>query len=428
MKICTVTIIGANGAMGTNISGIFASFGNVKVYMVARKEDDAKKAYERASVSVKAGAISKNLIPVSYDKLPECVAQSDLILESVAEDFDIKKSIYKLINPHIPANAIIASGTSGLSIEALAEQLDPDKRKRFFGVHFFNPPYNLTLCELIPSKYSDTQLSDDLKIYLKNTLFRNVVVVKDTAAFMGNRIGFMFINLAMQYAVRFKGEGGIDYMDSILGGFTGRAMKPLVTADFVGLDVHKAIVDNIYSHTNDYEHEAFLLPAFTQELISENKLGRKTGSGLYASKGQEVYDVATKAYRQKGKYQHPFAVSMIDLIRSGDYALAISSLVRNESQEARLCLELLVRYALYGIYESKTIGEDVHSADKVMASGFNWIPPLCVYNVLNRARKFDEIAYEIVPQEILRGLSLDELLTDIPESEYDYRPFFKAKG
>jgi 3-hydroxyacyl-CoA dehydrogenase len=77
---------------------------------------------------------------------------------------------------------------------------------------------------------------------------------------------------------------------------------------------------------------------------------------------------------------------------------------------------------------SKTIGEDVHSADKVMASGFNWIPPLCVYNVLNKAQKFEELAHETVPQEILSRLSFSELLDEIPESEYDYRPFFKAKG
>lgn len=70
--------------------------------------------------------------------------------------------------------------------------------------------------------------------------------VKDNPAFLGNRIGFQFINDAMQYADRFKDNGSIDYIDAILGSFTERSMAPLTTSDFVGLDVHKAIVDNIY--------------------------------------------------------------------------------------------------------------------------------------------------------------------------------------
>jgi 3-hydroxyacyl-CoA dehydrogenase len=65
---------------------------------------------------------------------------------------------------------------------------------------------------------------------------------------MGNRIGFQFINNAMQFAVKYKDKGGIDYIDAILSGFTGRSMPPLVTSDFVGLDVHKAIVDNVFQN------------------------------------------------------------------------------------------------------------------------------------------------------------------------------------
>ena len=75
--------------------------------------------------------------------------------------------------------------------------------------------------------------------------------MKDSPAFLGNRIGFQFINEALQYAEKYKFNGGIDYIDAILGPFTGRAMSPLVTANFVGLDVHKAIVDNLYENTRD---------------------------------------------------------------------------------------------------------------------------------------------------------------------------------
>ena len=435
LKINTVTVIGGNGTMGANISGIFASFGGAKVYMVVRNLDSARKAFETAVVSVKAESIGSNLIPVSYDELSECIKKSDLIIESVIEDICIKKSVYQKVNEYIPPNAIIATGTSGLSVDVLAEQLDEDKRKRFFGVHFFNPPYNMTLCEFIPSKYSDRQVALELKDYLRFNLLRNVVEVKNTAAFMGNRIGFMFINLALQFAEKYKYSGGIDYIDSIMGGFTGRAMPPLGTSDFVGLDVHKAIVDNIYNNINDYEHESFVIPEFVQSMINENHLGRKSGIGLYKlvyhgdnSKEVYVYDIETNMYRPKRKYSFPFAEHMIAYLRNGDYAKAFSSLISNKSPEARICVELLVRYVLYGIFTSKTIGEDIHSADKVMASGFNWIPPLCVYNVLNANGEFEKISKELLPPNILNNLKLDDVLSDLPLSNYDYRPFFKAKG
>ena len=69
---------------------------------------------------------------------------------------------------------------------------------RFFGIHMFNPPYTLNLCELTPTKYSDGRLKEELKEYLGGKLYRTVVEVKDSPAFLGNRIGFQFINEALQ--------------------------------------------------------------------------------------------------------------------------------------------------------------------------------------------------------------------------------------
>jgi 3-hydroxyacyl-CoA dehydrogenase len=145
----------------------------------------------------------------------------------------------------------------------------------------FNPPYQLTLCELTASPYSDMQMYQKLKAYLMNKLYRTVAESKDLPALLGNRIGFYFMNEALQYAERYQVNGGIDYIDTLLGPFTGRTMPPITTADFVGLDVHKAIVDNIYENTNDYVHERFVLPGYVQKLIDQKKLGRKTGEGLY---------------------------------------------------------------------------------------------------------------------------------------------------
>lgn len=88
MHINTVTVIGANGTMGRNISGIFASFGNCKVYMVCRTLEKAIAAKNKAALSVKAEAIEQNLIPCDYSSFEKLVSESDLVFDSIVEDME----------------------------------------------------------------------------------------------------------------------------------------------------------------------------------------------------------------------------------------------------------------------------------------------------------------------------------------------------
>ena len=434
MDIRTVTVIGANGTMGCNISGIFASFGEAKVYMVCRNIEDAKKAREKAKISVRAEAIGKNLIPRTYEDLEECLAESDLIFESVKEDIEIKKDVYNRIIKYIKPNTIIGTGTSGLSINELSECFDESLRPYFLGIHMYNPPYYMTLCEVIPSKYTDLKILKEVKEYLKSNLLRKVVEVKDEPAFMGNRIGFQFINEALQYAELYKDNGGIDYIDAILGPFTGRNMPPLMTSDFVGLDVHQAIVDNIYDNTMDYAHETFKMPDFALKLISEQKLGKKSGCGLYqtiinsdGTRTYKVYDISSNSYRSKENYIFPFAKQMINEFKIGNYKSAFKKLIENNSIEANICIQFMLKYVIYSISTAKSIGENIYSADDVMANGFNWVPPLAVVDAFGGVQNFIMIANKKLPKEFLSQIDITTLMQDVPQSKYDYRPFFKAK-
>ena len=90
MDIKTVTVIGVTGTMGANIAGIFASFGNAKVYCIGRDIEKVKKTIPRIVKSVKADAIAKNLIPADFSMLEKCVADSDLIFESRKEDINVE--------------------------------------------------------------------------------------------------------------------------------------------------------------------------------------------------------------------------------------------------------------------------------------------------------------------------------------------------
>ena len=431
MNIQTITVIGVTGIMGANVAGIFASFGDAKVYCVGRDIEKVKRTIPRIVKSVRADAIAKNLIPADFSMLEKCVAESDLIFESSKEDMQVKTEIAVMVGKAMKSHAVSGTGSSGLSINTIAECYPEELRSRFFGIHMFNPPYTLQLCELTPTRYSDVHLKEELKEYLKNKLHRTVVEVKDSPAFLGNRIGFQFINEALQYAEKFKDNGGIDYIDAILGAFTGRTMAPLITADFVGLDVHKAIVDNIYESTNDYAHDTFVFPKFVDKLVAEGQLGRKSGGGLYqlvrydnGLKRQTVLDISTGLYRDVISYVFPFADKMKRYIAEGDYRKAFERLVNNHSQEADICRHFLLNYIVYSLYATKEVGYMIEAADDVMAAGFNWCPPLAMYQALSIVADVPVLIRENLP-DVCEKVNIDELLAEVKPSKYDYRLYFK---
>lgn len=432
MKINTVTVIGVTGTMGANIAGIFASFGDARVYCVGRDIEKVKRTIPRIVKSVKADAIAENLVPADFDSLEACVAESDLVFESSKEELRVKEEIARRVAKALRPHAVSCTGTSGLSITDIASCYPENLRGHFFGVHMFNPPYNMSLCELTPTAYADPAMKAELKAYLEKVLYRTVVEVKDSPAFLGNRIGFQFINEALQFAERFRDNGGIDYIDAILGSFTGRSMAPLTTSDFVGLDVHKAIVDNIFENTGDYAHDTFVLPRFVEKLIGQKKLGRKSGGGLYqlvkydnGLKRQTVLDIDTGLYRDAIPYVFPFADKMKEYIAEGEYQKAFKQLVNNKSLEAEICRHFLLNYIIYSLYATKEVGYTIEAADDVMAAGFNWCPPLAMYQALSSVTDVPALIRENLP-DVCDKVDIDELFAEIKPSKYDYRLYFKS--
>lgn len=415
MKIKTVAVLGANGTMGRNIAAIFASFGKAKVFLATRSLDKSKFALEKAYQSVRCESIKERMVPVTYDDIQTFIPECDLIFESLKEDFDIKKDMYKRVIPFMKDDAILATGTSGLSINDLSVG------RELYGIHMFNPPYNLSLCELIGKE------NPKLEHYLANVLKRTVVKVKDSPSFLGNRIGFFFINKAMKLAEVNKDQGGIDYIDAIFGGFTGRSMSPLVTADFVGLDVHKSIVDYVYKNTMD---KAFICPGYLNALVDNGYLGKKSGKGLcYYDKDRKltfVYDIRDGKYRLKNEYNFYFSNRMIELIQTGDYEKAYQLLIDDECVEAVICKNLLLEYIVYSLKTSLEVSDSISSCDDAMATGFSWIPPIALMEVFGGKETVDTLVHKYLGTNLVN--TWDELYDMVPnKSKYDYRPFLKGR-
>lgn len=433
MKIKTISVLGANGSMGKNVSALFAAFGGAKVYMICRNGSDAEKAVRQAARSVKADSIIPQLIAADYSEMEKCIQASDLVFESVSENIEIKVSLLTMVAQYINDKAVLCTGTSGLSVTRLEERLPINVHGRLIGLHLFNPPYSMPLCEIIQTPKSAEGLVAQVGDWAKNILYRTVVYAKDTPAFLGNRIGFYCINMAMQYAERYKDSGGIEYIDAILGPFSGRTMAPLDTADFVGLDVHKAIVDNVYNHVHDYAHDVFKLPRYVESLITVGHKGRKSSAGLYRKTKidgvahVQVFDIGSNRYQELTHFCFPFKNDLIDGLRTGDYDRAFNGLLKNQSTEACLCVEFLLKYVLYALFAAREVNGSCHDADAVMAAGFNWAPPLAVIDALGGKNKVFQLMKERLPEELSKVPDFANLLFNAEPSRYDYRRFFRAK-
>ncbi|MBP6760420.1 MAG: 3-hydroxyacyl-CoA dehydrogenase family protein, partial [Thauera sp.] len=122
-------------------------------------------------------------------RLGEC----ELVIEAIAEKMEWKLDLYARVAPFLKPGAVFASNTSGLSITALAAGMPVERRSRFCGIHFFNPPRYMPLVELIPTADTDAAMLDALEAWLTTRLGKSIVRARDTPNFVANRVGVFSI-------------------------------------------------------------------------------------------------------------------------------------------------------------------------------------------------------------------------------------------
>ncbi len=223
----------------------------------------------------------------NYEDDLEQLRSCDLIIEAIAERMDWKHDLYKKVAPFIGPNAIFASNTSGLSINALAEGFDEELKARFCGVHFFNPPRYMHLVELIPTTSTKPEILDHLEAFLTSTLGKGVVRAKDTPNFIANRVGIFNILATMVEAEKY----GLTYdvVDDLTGAKLGRAKSGTFrTADVVGLDTMGHVIKTMQILKDDPFFPVYGVPATLQGLIDKGALGQKTGGGFYKKVGKDI--------------------------------------------------------------------------------------------------------------------------------------------
>ena len=307
MLVRRAAVLGA-GVMGAQIAAHLAN-ANVKAVLFelaaegkdksanARKAIEGLAKLEPSPLATKS--VVQQIVPANYDEHLGLLAECDLVIEAISERMDWKKSLFAKVGPHIAPHAIFATNTSGLSIGELSNALPAALRRRFCGIHFFNPPRYMRLVELVPTPDTDPAILDRLETFLTTTLGKGVIRAKDTPNFVANRVGVFSMLATMHHTAAFK--LGFDEVDALTGPAIGRAKSATYrTADVVGLDtlahVVKTMADTL---PGDPWAAYYKAPDWLAALVAKGALGQKTKAGIYTKKGKDilVLDVARQDYR-----------------------------------------------------------------------------------------------------------------------------------
>jgi 3-hydroxyacyl-CoA dehydrogenase len=395
-----VVVLGANGAMGAGSGEVFAAAG-IETVFLARTRDKAAEGRTRAEKMAKSTAIGRFIRVGSYDEdLARELPEADLIFEAVSEDLALKKVYFAQIDKLRRADSIVATVSSGLSIASMAATGSESFARHFLGIHFFNPPNVIVGCELIPHAGTDPAVTAFVDELLRKKLGRELTRTSDTPAFCGNRVGFKVLNECAQLAQ----VHGAAYIDGLLGPHTGRAMAPLATIDFVGWDVHQAIVDNVFAHTQDEAHEAFLLPRAMKEQIAQGVLGDKTpAKGGFFKKSEKLQLQIPELARQMKALHHV-----------GRYREAFDLFADAGGPDAELMRRVILGYVSYGLNRVGEVVERVADVDRIMGFGFNWAPPGALVDLIGARRtiKLLDEARLSVPRVVVDAAERNQRLFD----------------
>ncbi|MBV9217695.1 MAG: 3-hydroxyacyl-CoA dehydrogenase/enoyl-CoA hydratase family protein [Acidobacteria bacterium] len=399
MNIAKAAVLGA-GTMGAGIAAHLANAGIPTLLLdIAPNEltpDESSKGLTLDAPQVRNRIVnslfeaSKKLKPAAYmlagnarlidtgnfsddiAKLKDC----DLVIEAVVENLDIKHKIFAEVEKHRKPGAVIASNTSGIPIDSIAEPFSDEFKQQFLGVHFFNPPRYMKLVEIIPGKQTSGEVACQVAGFLDKRLGKGVVPAKDRPNFIANRIG----TFGMMVTVHEMLEQGFTptEIDQITGKAIGHAKSATFrTTDLVGLDVLVHVNKNLYPAVpDDEERDAFLVPDVIEKMLDKKLLGDKTGGGFF-KKSKDAdgnraileLDLETFEYKPQAKTKFPSleAAKAIE-----DLPKRINTLVWGDDRVGQFLWRTMSRTCRYAANRIPEIADTIVEIDNAIKWGFGW--------------------------------------------------------
>ncbi len=276
-----ISVIGA-GTMGNGIAHVFAQTGFAvtiidvnaaqleKALATIAKNLDRQVAKGTLTEEQKAATLANLTIQTD---VAIGVSQADLVVEAATENVDLKLKIFKQIDDAAPANCILATNTSSISITKIAAATK--RPAKVIGMHFMNPVPVMKLVEIINGYATDKEVTNTI-VELSKQLGKIPCIVNDYPGFIANRILMPMINEAI-YSL-FEGVAGVEEIDTVMKLGMAHPMGPLQLADFIGLDVCLSILRVL--------HDGFGNPKYAPcpllvNMVMAGKLGAKSGEGFY---------------------------------------------------------------------------------------------------------------------------------------------------
>jgi 3-hydroxybutyryl-CoA dehydrogenase len=323
-SIRSVAIIGM-GTMGIGIAEVIARHGFlVKAIDVDDHALDAARqrlevSTERAVTREKLTAVERNdlLDRVSFTtNIQECVA-TDVVIEAVPEDLELKRSILRQVDGLVSDHVIWCTNTSSLSVTEISTAVS--QPSRVVGLHFFNPAPVQDFVEIIRTVVTDDAVVEQVREFAAQ-IGKEAVICEDKAGFIANSLLFGYLNhAATMYEQKYASREDID-VAMRLG--CGLPMGPLALLDLIGLDTAYQILDTMYREGRDRLHAP---SPILKHMVTAGLKGRKSGRGFYSYANPGSPEVVADALTPKEETSRIQArpVTMVGVIGSGTMATGI---------------------------------------------------------------------------------------------------------
>lgn len=288
----TIVVAGA-GTMGAGIALQAAScgFDVVLVEPDASAQSRAKERLQKDAQRLHDPACASR---ISFVTAPGALAGEAIAIEAVPESEELKRAVLQSLAAALGPQALIATNTSSLSVSELAASLP--NPERVVGLHFFNPPTLMKLVEIVAARQTSDETIQRARSIVER-LQRVPVIAEDTPGFIVNRVARPFYLQAMRAFA--AGAAPLEDLDALARG-AGFRMGPFELMDLIGLDVNLATSESVYERTGYERLEPLQLQ---RDMVAQNKLGRKTGTGFYdyASGGPKHDDTLPASPQQKNE-------------------------------------------------------------------------------------------------------------------------------
>jgi 3-hydroxyacyl-CoA dehydrogenase len=386
-RIHKVAVLGA-GTMGSRIAAHLANAGVASFLLdIVPPDGDAKARNKIAQAGLDAAIKSKpaaffepalvRLVTIgNFEDNLGWVAEADWIIEAVAENLEIKRSLLKKVEAARRPGTITTTNTSGLPVARIAEGFSEDFRRCWFGTHFFNPPRYMRLLEIIPTAETDRAALDAIAHFADLRLGKGVVYAKDTPNFIANRIGTFSVLNAMRLMQEF--DFSIEEVDALTGSAVGWPRSATFrTIDLVGLDILTSVVLNFLRNVRD-ERSELEAPSFVYQMLERKWLGDKTQGGFYKKirhEGKEErlgLDWKTLEYRPQ---QRPKFAALEMAKQVEDTRERLRMLLAGDPKKDKAAAFLWTALADLWTYAANRIPEisdSIIEIDRAMRLGFNW--------------------------------------------------------